>query len=68
LFPNLTSSKNSSLVGLHFKWRDVASFGYILDGAIRRLAISLFIGYKAYASAKKTLYDDGHRRPRGAAD
>jgi hypothetical protein len=33
-----------------------------------RLAISLFIGYKAYASAKKTLYDDGHRRPRGAAD
>jgi hypothetical protein len=41
LFPNLTSSKNSSLVGLHFKWRDVASFGYILDGAIRQLAPSL---------------------------
>jgi hypothetical protein len=32
------------------------------------LAISIFIGYKAYASAKKTLYDDVHRHPRGAAD
>lgn len=34
LFPNLTSS-NPSLVGLHFKWRDVSPYGYILDGAIR---------------------------------
>ena len=23
------------LIGLHSKWRDVVSFGYILDGAIR---------------------------------
>ena len=25
-------------VGLHLKWRDVAPFGYILRGAIRRIA------------------------------
>src|SRR5580693_3098197 len=29
--------KNCSLVGLHSKWRDVRTFGYILDGAIRIL-------------------------------
>jgi hypothetical protein len=26
---------NTSSVGLHIKWRDVSTFGYILRGAIR---------------------------------
>jgi hypothetical protein len=45
--------------------------GYLHSSCSARaewLAISLFVGYKAYASAKKTLYDDGHRHPCDAAD
>ena len=45
--------------------------GYLHSSCSERaewLAVSLFIGYKAYASAKKTLNNDGHRHPRGPAD
>ena len=44
MLPNLPSS-NAVLVGLHSKWRDVSSFGYILDGAIRGIPLSAAVRY-----------------------
>src|ERR1017187_7947474 len=42
LLPHWQPSSECPRVGLHLKWRDDTPFGYILDGAIRGIAILSF--------------------------
>src|ERR1017187_7947473 len=41
LLPHWQPSSECPRVGLHLKWRDDTPFGYILDGAIRGIAIQI---------------------------